>query len=51
MIANKQLRRLGELVENILAMSMERRKTMKLKPEDIKLCEFVEEIAAAQRRS
>ena len=49
MIANKQLRRLGELVENILAMSMERRKTMKLKPEDIKLCEFVEEIAAAQR--
>ena len=30
-------------------MSMERRKTMKLKPEDIKLCEFVEEIAAAQR--
>ena len=29
-IANKQLRRLGELVENILAMSMERRKTMKL---------------------
>ncbi|MDE7448791.1 MAG: hypothetical protein K2M72_01100, partial [Paramuribaculum sp.] len=29
-IANKQLKRLGELVENILAMSMERRKTMKL---------------------
>ena len=36
-IANKQLRRLGELVENILAMSMERRKTMKLKPETIRL--------------
>ena len=49
MIANKQLRRLGELVENILAMSMERRKTMKLRPEDIQLREFVEEIAAAQR--
>ncbi len=49
MIANKQLKRLGELVENILAMSMERRKTMKLKPEDIQLREFVEEIASAQR--
>ncbi|PWB07718.1 sensor histidine kinase [Paramuribaculum intestinale] len=48
-IANKQLRRLGELVENILAMSMERRKAMKLRPEDIPLREFVEEIAAAQR--
>lgn len=48
-IANKQLKRLGELVENILAMSMERRKTMKLRPEDIQLREFVDEIAAAQR--
>lgn len=48
-IANKQLKRLGELVENILAMSMERRKTMKLKPEEIQLHTFVEEIAAAQR--
>ena len=48
-IANKQLKRLGELVENILAMSMERRKTMKLKPETILLLPFVEEIAAAQR--
>lgn len=48
-IANKQLKRLGELVENILAMSMERRKTMKLKPERIVLRPFVEEIAAAQR--
>lgn len=47
-IANKQLRRLGELVENILAMSMERRKAMKLKPETILLRPFVEEIAAAQ---
>ena len=49
MIANKQLKRLGELVENILAMSMERRKTMKLKPEEIQLHPFVDEIAAAQR--
>lgn len=48
-IANKQLKRLGELVENILAMSMERRKTMKLKTEEIQLHTFVEEIAAAQR--
>ena len=48
-IANKQLQRLGELVENILAMSMERRKTMKLKPETILLRPFIEEIAAAQR--
>jgi len=49
MIANKQLKRLGELVENILAMSMERRKTMKFQPETIQLQPFVEEIAAAQR--
>jgi len=34
-IANKQLKRLGELVENILVMSMERRKSLKLKPEKI----------------
>lgn len=49
MIANKQLKRLGELVESILAMSMERRKTMKLKPETILLGPFVEEIASGQR--
>ncbi len=48
-ISNKQLKRLGELVESILAMSMERRKTMKLRPENIQLSKFVEEIAAAQR--
>lgn len=48
-IANKQLKRLGELVENILAMSMERRKMMKLKPERVLLRSFIEEIAAAQR--
>ncbi len=49
LIANKQLKRLGELVENILAMSMERRKTMKLWPDEVQLRGFVEEIAAAQR--
>ncbi|MDO4319221.1 MAG: HAMP domain-containing sensor histidine kinase [Bacteroidales bacterium] len=48
-IANKQLKRLGELVENILAMSMERRKTMRLKPEKIQLGPFIGEIATAQR--
>ncbi len=48
-IALKQLKRLGELVENILAMSMERRKTMTLKPEKIKLPELIGDIAEAQR--
>ena len=48
-IANKQLRRLGELVENILAKSMERRKAMQLHPEPIQLLPFLEEIAASQR--
>lgn len=48
-IANKQLKRLSELVENILAMSMERRKTMKLKPEIINLRTFTEEISTAQQ--
>lgn len=48
-IANKQLKRLGELVETILAMSMERRKAMKLRFEEIQLRPFVEDIAAAQR--
>ena len=48
-IANKQLKRLGDLVETILARSMERRKTMKLNPEEIRLQPFIEEIASAQR--
>ena len=48
-IANRQLRRLGELVENILAMSMERRRTMRLRCETVLLRPFVEEIAAGQR--
>lgn len=49
MIANKQLKRLGELVENILSMSMERRKTLQLKQEKIQLDGLIEEIASAQR--
>lgn len=48
-IANKQLKRLEELVENILAMSMERRKSMPLKQENIQLLPFIEEIASSQR--
>ncbi len=48
-IANRQLRHLGELVESILAMSMERRKSMPLRPEKILLASFMEEIAEAQR--
>lgn len=48
-IAMKQLKRLGELVENILSMSMERRKTMTLKPEKINLSALADEIAEAQR--
>ncbi|MCM1356689.1 MAG: HAMP domain-containing histidine kinase [Staphylococcus sp.] len=48
-IAINQLKRLGELVENILAMSMERRKTMILKQERIHLPKLVNEIAEAQR--
>jgi len=48
-IAVRQLKRLGELVENILAMSMERRKTMTLKQEQINLNELASEIAYAQK--
>lgn len=48
-IAIKQLKRLGELVENILAMSMERRKAMVLKPENIVVGDLAGEIAEAQR--
>lgn len=48
-IAMKQLKRLGELVENILAMSMERRKIMTLKSEKIDLHALADEIAEAQR--
>lgn len=48
-IANRQLKRLGELVEHILAMSMERRKTMRLTREHLRLRPLIEEIASAQR--
>jgi len=48
-IATKQLKRLSELVESILAMSMERRKTMTLKMENVSLPEFTDEIVEAQR--
>lgn len=48
-IAINQLRHLGELVENILAVSMERRKSLTLKPERIDLTGLVNEIAEAQR--
>lgn len=48
-IATKQLNRLGELVENILAVSMERRKTKTLKHERFELSELIDEIAEAQR--
>ncbi|MDE7347749.1 MAG: HAMP domain-containing histidine kinase [Muribaculaceae bacterium] len=48
-IANKQLNRLRELVENILAMSMERRKTMRTKQETIQLRSLIEDIVAPQR--
>ncbi|WP_302591724.1 sensor histidine kinase KdpD [uncultured Muribaculum sp.] len=48
-IANHQIKRLGELVENILAMSMERRKTMMLNQEIILLEPLIEDIVAAQR--
>ena len=47
-IANRQLKRLGELVENILAMSMERRKTMELKREFFELKPFIKELVTAQ---
>ncbi|WP_300502595.1 sensor histidine kinase KdpD [uncultured Duncaniella sp.] len=48
-IAIRQLKRLGELVESILAMSMERRQTMQLSMDDVELVGFVREIASAQR--
>lgn len=47
-IAIKQLKRLGELVEKILSMSMEKRKTMTLKPEHILLPAFIREIVESE---
>lgn len=48
-MALEQLTRLSELVEQILAMSMERRKTLVLDREKIVLRPFIEEIAETQR--
>lgn len=48
-IALAQLTRLGGLVENILSMSMERRRSVKLNYEEVRLGRFMEEIALAQR--
>lgn len=48
-ISLKQLRRLGELVEGILAMSMERRRGISLHPERVMVRDFVGEIAASHR--
>ena len=47
-MANRQLKRLGELVENILAMSMERRKSLPLNPEPIELNNFIKDLISAQ---
>lgn len=47
-IANRQLKRLEELVESILSMSMERRNTMELKIESIELGPFIQELIMAQ---
>lgn len=48
-IALKQLKKLGELVENILAMSMERRQTMKPDIEKFNIVPVIREIVAAQQ--
>lgn len=48
-IANRQLKRLGELAENILAMSMERRRTLELKLESVSLLSLTDDIASAHR--
>ncbi len=44
-ICQEQLRHLGGLVEQILAMSMERRKTFRLQPEDIALRDILPPLA------
>lgn len=43
-ICQEQLQRLSGLVEQILSMSMERRKTFRLHPEEIKVCEVIEKL-------
>lgn len=47
-MSNRQLKRLDELVEKILSISMERRKSMELKSESIELKPFIKELAIAQ---
>ena len=47
-IANRQLKRLEELVENILAMSMERRRALELESKPIELKPFINELTTAQ---
>lgn len=48
-IAQKQLRKLQELVESILSISMERRKSIKLNIENIDLLPLVHEIVETQQ--
>ncbi len=48
-IAIKQLKHLGNLVENILSISMERRKTMAMKSEKIDLRKLIDDVVEAQR--
>ena len=48
-IAQKQLRKLQELIESILSISMERRKTLKLNIEEFNLLPLVREIADTQQ--
>lgn len=43
-ICQEQLQRLSGLVEQILSMSMERRKTFRLHPEEIKVAEVIEKL-------
>lgn len=43
-ICQEQLQRLSGLVEQILSMSMERRKTFRLHPEEIKVSEIIEKL-------
>lgn len=43
-ICQEQLQRLSGLVEQILSMSMERRKTFRLHPEEIKVAEIIEKL-------
>lgn len=48
-VALQQLTRLSELVESILSMSMERRKSLPLKMERVDIVQFAEDIAAQHR--